>query len=485
MREIIFQSMLFAVFFVCHSNDVFSKVYKVGSSQVYKSPNALYQANVLGSGDVVEIDAEIYLGNSCLAKWTTDSITIRGIGGRPHMKANGLSIEGKAIWVITGKDNIIENIEFSGVKVPDKNGAGIRQEGIGVTVRNCFFHHNETAFLSNNSEQGHILIEQSEFSHNGIGNGFSHNVYIGHVETLTFRYNYSHHANTGQTLKTRAFNNLILYNRIMDESTGEASRLIDISNGGFAIVMGNLLMQGSNAQNGNLVGFGHEGLENPGPYKFYFINNTCVNKRTSFANFIKVNDAVSVSNISNNLFAGSHNSIVEGAMTTFEGNLIEEDIDKIKFFDESIYDYRLTEDSPAIDKGVIVDANPLDTLSLVPQFSYFHPRQKQQRVLLNGMPDIGAYELDLDAEPFVVISKVEKDINSDYLLFPNPVREYLIVREKFNNAEFKIYTMQGNLKLSGRVKDERINMNSLSNGVYFLSIMDNGQYSPTFKVLKQ
>ena len=127
----------------------------------------------------------------------------------------------------------------------------------------------------------------------------------------------------------------------------------------------------------------------------------------------------------------------------------------------------------------------MDTLSLVPQFSYFHPRQKQQRVLLNGILDIGAYELDPDAEPYVVISKVEKDINSDCLLFPNPVREYLIVREKFNNAKFKIYSMQGNLKLTGRVKDERINLNSLSNGVYFLSIMDNGQYSPTFKVLKQ
>jgi len=32
--------------------------------------------------------------------------------------------------------------------VPDKNGAGIRQEGAGLTVRNCFFHDNEDGILT-------------------------------------------------------------------------------------------------------------------------------------------------------------------------------------------------------------------------------------------------------------------------------------------------------------------------------------------------
>ena len=70
----------------------------------------------------------------------------------------------------------------------------------------------------------------------------------------------------------------------MDEQNGESSRLIDLPNGGFSIVMGNLLMQGNNAQNNNLVGYGLEGLSNT-LSEFYFINNTLVNKRNSLVYF--------------------------------------------------------------------------------------------------------------------------------------------------------------------------------------------------------
>ena len=38
-----------------------------------------------------------------------------------------------------------------------------------------------------------------------------HNLYIGHVNKLTFRFNYSHHAYIGHNLKSRADANYILY----------------------------------------------------------------------------------------------------------------------------------------------------------------------------------------------------------------------------------------------------------------------------------
>ena len=393
------------IIFFIGQNSALAKVYRVGSSRTFTSPNALNRANVLQDGDIVEIDAEIFIGENALAKWSVDNLTILGVGGRPHLKADGKSLEGKAIWIVDGSNIVIDNFEFSGASVPDGNGAGIRQQGVNVVIRNCYFHDNETAFLSSHSAESHIIIEQSEFSYNGIGNGYSHNVYIGRVGKFTFRYNYSHHANVGQTLKSRAVRNIILYNRIMDENTGESSRLIDLSNGGFAIIMGNVLMQGSNSKNGNLVGFGHEGLENQGPHEFYFINNTCVNKRTSYVNFITVNSMVPISNISNNIFAGSHTSIFNGALSTYEGNLIENDINKIGFFDESIYDYRLTEGSPAIDMGVEVKDNISEAISLVPKFTYYHPRHKNTRVLLNEIIDVGAYEMDPNAKAYEVSKK--------------------------------------------------------------------------------
>lgn len=126
----------------------------------------------------------------------------------------------------------MENIEFSGCAVPDKNGAGIRQEGANLTVRSCYFHDNENGILAGTVKNGPIWIEYSEFGYNGNGDGYSHNLYINNVDTLIFQFNYSHHAKIGHELKTRAHVNYILYNRLSDEVTGTASRNIDIPNGG-------------------------------------------------------------------------------------------------------------------------------------------------------------------------------------------------------------------------------------------------------------
>jgi len=49
--------------------------------------------------------------------------------------------------VIRGNDVIVENIEFSGARVPDRNGAGIRPEGRNFTVRNCRFYDCENGIL--------------------------------------------------------------------------------------------------------------------------------------------------------------------------------------------------------------------------------------------------------------------------------------------------------------------------------------------------
>ena len=68
------------------------------------------------------------------------------------------------------------------------------------------------------------MIEHSEFDHNGFGDGYSHNLYIGNIDTLIFRFNYSHHAHVGHELKSRAWVNIIEYNRMSNEADGDASR---------------------------------------------------------------------------------------------------------------------------------------------------------------------------------------------------------------------------------------------------------------------
>jgi hypothetical protein len=107
-----------------------ARVLHVGPGEQYRKPcQAIAAAR---PGDVIEIDARgnPYRGDVCA--WSTNHVTIVGVHGRAHLEAAGQSSEGKAIWVIAGSDTTIENIEFSGARVPDQNGAGIRQEGANL-----------------------------------------------------------------------------------------------------------------------------------------------------------------------------------------------------------------------------------------------------------------------------------------------------------------------------------------------------------------
>ena len=53
----------------------------------------------------------------------------------------------KAI-LTTDSDATADHFEFSGAKVADKNGAGIRYEADNLTVTNSYFHDNEDGLLA-------------------------------------------------------------------------------------------------------------------------------------------------------------------------------------------------------------------------------------------------------------------------------------------------------------------------------------------------
>ena len=147
-------------------------------------------AIVAKDGDNIQIDAGIYRRD--VAVWRQNNLFIYGDGGFAHMKVDGVSAEDKAIWVIKGNNTKIANIEFSGAKVRDKNGAGIRQEGINLTVLGCYFHDNENGILAGKNPNSEIAIERSEFAYNGAGDGLSHNIYIGRIRRFTLKFCYVH-----------------------------------------------------------------------------------------------------------------------------------------------------------------------------------------------------------------------------------------------------------------------------------------------------
>ena len=152
-------------------------------------------ARLARDGDTIEIAAGDYVGDT--AVWTQTDLKIRGINGRPRLIARGKVAEKKAIWVIRGGDIIVENIEFTGARGPNRNGAGIRFERGKLKVRKCVFMDNENGMLVGNDPSTVLEIEDSEFGNNGAGNGQSHNLYVGTIARFVVQGSYFHHARVG------------------------------------------------------------------------------------------------------------------------------------------------------------------------------------------------------------------------------------------------------------------------------------------------
>ncbi|MGZ3159913.1 MAG: right-handed parallel beta-helix repeat-containing protein, partial [Burkholderiaceae bacterium] len=192
----------------------------VGPGKTYPKPCSAFAA--AADGDTIEIDGSgaPYVGDVCAIN--ANKLTIHGVNGRPKIDAGGVYALGKGIWVVVGTGTTIDNVEMYGAKVPDKNGAAIRLDGRDLTMRNSFLHDNEDGILTSNDGVSNIIIESSEFAHNGNGDGYSHNIYVGNVNSLVFRGNYSHDANVSHNLKSRAKTNTVVYNRFSSTPAGQA-----------------------------------------------------------------------------------------------------------------------------------------------------------------------------------------------------------------------------------------------------------------------
>lgn len=348
------------------------RTWRVGPERELRTPSAA--AAVARDGDTVLIDAGTYVGD--VATWTQDDLTLRGVGGRAHLRADGESAQGKAIWVIAGDRTTVDRIELSGATVPDGNGAGIRQEGTDLTITRSWFHHNQDGILTGADPASDIVIERSRFFRNGGGDGYTHNIYVGAVRSLTVTGSYLWGADTGHELKSRAARTTVVGNLITDRDA-TASYSIDLPNGGRSLVAGNVIVQGPRSENSALVSYGAEGLT--GSRRLWVVGNTFVNRRPSgtFVNVASGSRAV----LRNNLFVGP------GELTSLAGVRARANlrVGPRSFVDPAHDDFRLRAGSPAVDRGARVPPR------WRPRWEYVHPAGQVRRPVV-GRTDLGAYE---------------------------------------------------------------------------------------------
>jgi hypothetical protein len=465
---------VFALLFI--TGPCYAKIYQVGSTKKYMVPSAV--AGLVSDGDTVDIDTGVY---SDCATWNKNNLLLRGIGGMAHIKDAVCS--GKGIWNFNGNNITAEYIEFSGATNPSLNGAGIRGQGGTFTVRHCYFHDNENGILCNDPVAGtsDVLVEYSEFGNNGKGDGYSHNMYIGNMNNFTLRYSYTHHAKTGHEIKSRAQHNYILYNRITDETMGTASRNIDLPNGGLAVIIGNLIEQGPNADNSNMIGYGLEGLSNPPPQDVYLVNNTIVNDRSA-GSFVNVQTGTGLLKMVNNIFAGP-GTLISGTVITLDTatNWVSTAFSAIGFVNAPNYDYQLLPTAKVIGKGS--DPGIAGSFSLSPVSEYVHTSNKRNRIL-NGTIDIGAYEYAPATNTILFAANT-----CSFNVFPNPVSSKLILSiNSIDPGMLTIRSALGQILFSGKVEQGdklfEISMENYPSGFYAITFVTrNGSFYK--KIMKE
>ena len=275
------------------------QVIRVGPGQTIKK--IADTARVAKDGALIEVDAGEYFSD--VAVWTQDRLTIRAVGGRVRLLAQGAAAEGKAIWVVRATNMRVEGFDFEGAMVPDRNGAGIRLEKGSLFVSDCRFMNNEMGLLTNNDPSTILEIENSEFAFNQRPDGHNHNLYVGQIAHLSVVGSYFHHARTGHLLKSRAALNHILRNRLIDGEGGTASYELEFPNGGVAYVVGNTIAQSLLTENSQLISFGAEGYKWP-RNEIHLEGNTLINPLPQGGIFLRVAPGADIIRAVNNRLVG-------------------------------------------------------------------------------------------------------------------------------------------------------------------------------------
>lgn len=238
------------------------------------------------SGDTIEVQPGHYRGD--VAVILQRQLTIRGVGARPVIVADGQHAEGKAIWVVRDGDIRIENIEFRGARVPDRNGAGIRFEKGRLHIAGCAFFDNEMGLLTANFSDAELTIEDSQFGQAPTHAGDLHHLlYVGRIASVSVRNSHFSQGFKGHLIKSRARQTEVTGSTVVDGPQGRASYQIDLPNGGRARLHGNTIGKGPQAENASLVAFGAEGAAWPDS-ALTMHGNRLINQGRAAAHFVRV-----------------------------------------------------------------------------------------------------------------------------------------------------------------------------------------------------
>lgn len=164
----------------------------------------------------------------------------------------GRACEGKAALVLRGRSAKIDGLVFAGIRVPDRNGAGIRLEQGNLFVSQSWFRDSEEGILTAPDPSGAIVIDKTTFSRLGRCDGdaaCAHSIYTADYGSLTVTRSRFEAGRGGHYLKTHA-RRVEIANNSFDDSRGSATNyMIDLSVGSGGRIVNNWMVQGRDKGN--------------------------------------------------------------------------------------------------------------------------------------------------------------------------------------------------------------------------------------------
>jgi len=181
--------------------------------------------------------------------------------GDPGAKLYGAIVDGIGLIAGYGNDLKVENLEIFDVH-GDGSASAIRFLGKNFTARNLHIHDCDMGFLSA-GDNGVISFEDVVISECGGSGGQAHNIYVsannhGTAAQFAFRRSRSLQAvGQGHLLKSRSLATTI-ENSLLAMLDANSSRCIDISDGGAVVIRSNVIHQGPQADNDDIIGIALE-----------------------------------------------------------------------------------------------------------------------------------------------------------------------------------------------------------------------------------
>jgi hypothetical protein len=136
----------------------------VGPGGAFHQPSAA--AAAARPGDTIHILPGTYY--DC-AVWRADDLTIEGSGEATRITDR--MCEGKAIFVVTGRNARIRNLTLARARHLDGHGAAIRAEGRNLSLDGVLIEDNQDGIFAPGLAGGRLLIERSTFRTNGAAPG--------------------------------------------------------------------------------------------------------------------------------------------------------------------------------------------------------------------------------------------------------------------------------------------------------------------------